>query len=396
MAESFDVMLMERRPDKYVTRPEWHTYLSASFAKNKPLDVLMREILGSDGSVPELRPAAKFFLDRAVDKDLLVRDIGRLMLGMDMQCAQCHDHPDINDYLHYHYHGLSVFVAGSKIFKQPDGTMGLQETALREVEFVSVFDPDTTKKTGPRLLEALMEVPEYEQGEEYLEKPSRTVRSVPKFSLKQLLAERLPSYETPEFARNMANRLWAKMMGRGLVHPLDMHHADNPPSHPELLDQLTERLTDTGFDTRHFLRELALSSTYQQSSLAHEGVDLEKIPPESYAVTLLKGLSPEQLFHSVLCATGSEKLLEQQIDSQLQEDADKYKELSADALKLSEARAKGRADRIKEFVTLFGSTVGTPEGEFQASITQALFLANSETINSWIEPGAGNLTEPAQ
>ncbi len=81
-----------------------------------------------------------------------------------MQCAQCHDHPDIDDYLHHHYHGLSVFVAGSKLFRQPDGTMVLQEMVTREVEFASVFEPETTKKTGPRLLDVLMDVPELVEG----------------------------------------------------------------------------------------------------------------------------------------------------------------------------------------------------------------------------------------
>ena len=87
MAVVFDVMLMERRPDKYVTTKEWRGYLAESFATNKPLNVLVREVLGSDGVDEKLRPAAKFYLDRAVDKDTLVRDIGRLFLGLDLQCA---------------------------------------------------------------------------------------------------------------------------------------------------------------------------------------------------------------------------------------------------------------------------------------------------------------------
>ncbi len=65
------------------------------------------------------------------------------------------------------------------------------------------------------------------------------------------------------------------MMGRGIVHPLDMHHSANPPSHPELLDLLAKRLGESKFDARAFLRELALSETYQRSSLLPEDVDPE-------------------------------------------------------------------------------------------------------------------------
>lgn len=394
MAVVFDVMTMERRPDKYVTSPEWRAYLADSFAANKPLDSLTREILAADGVDEDtLRSAAKFYLDRAVDKDTLVRDIGRLFLGINLQCAQCHDHPDIDDYLHQHYHGLSVFVAGSKTFKQPDGTMVLQELVTREVEFVSVFDPDTTNKTGPRLIDALMEVPEISDDDQYVEKPSSKVRAVPKFSLRKLLAEKLPSDQTPEFSRNMANRLWALMMGRGLVHPLDMHHAGNPPSHPQLLERLASDLQESKFDTKAFLRELALSETYGRSSLVAEGVDPSTVAVESYAVANLKGLTPEQLYSSLVQATGSEKLIVARIEDALKEDEAAYQDLLADEAKLNNARDAKRAEQLKEFITMFGGPVGTPAGEFQASLPQALFLANSELINAWVEPDAGNLTQ---
>lgn len=401
MATVFDVMLMERRPDKYVTTPEWRTFLAESFGSNKPLNVLVAEILGADGVDEKLRPAAKFYLDRAVAKDLLVRDIGRLFLGVDLQCAQCHDHPEIDDYLHQHYHGLSVFVAGSKTFKQPDGKFVLQEVVMREVEFASVFEPDKTNKTGPRLLDALLEIPEVKEGEEYVEKPSRTVRSVPKFSLRKLLSERLPSEETPEFARAMANRLWAMLMGRGIVHPLDMHHSDNPPSHPELLNDLGVRLSATKYDVKAFLRELTLSATYQRSSFIPEEVDPDSLPADSFAVANMKGLSPEQLFDSLLVGTQATAVLEQQIDNALEEEAAeaaaKTVENTApeelDAEKIAEARRAKRAARVSEFVTMFGSVPGQPEGEFAASLPQALFLANSETLSGWVPARLGNLTE---
>ena len=396
MAIVLDVTLMERRPDKFVTTPEWRGWLQKSMAENKPLNQLVREILGSDGVDEKLRPAAKFYLDRAVAKDVLVRDIGRLFLGVDLQCAQCHDYPDIDDYLHRHYHGLSVFVAGSKTFRQPDGKFVLQETVLREVEFASVFEPDKTNKTGPRLIEALLEVPEFPEGEEYVEKPARTVRSVPKFSLRKLLSERLPADETPEFARNLANRLWAMMMGRGIVHPLDARHSSNPPSHPELLKALSGRLVDSKYDLRVFLRELALSQTYQRSSLVPDGVDPDELPEDLFAVATMKGLSPEQLFESLLTATSAKVILEKQIDEVLAEEAaesetKEEEDQEPDEKKIAEARQKKRAEMVAEFVKVFGSVPGQPQAEFSASLPQALFLANNETVADWVPAGSGNL-----
>jgi hypothetical protein len=392
MAVVFDVMLMERRPDNHVSTSQWRVYLADSFAGNKPLDVLVREILSADGTDPVLRPAAKFYLDRNVERDTLVRDIGRLLLGADLQCAQCHDHPTIGDFRHEHYHGLAVFVAGSSVFREPDGRTVLQEAPLREVSFASVFSPDAPRTTGPRLMEgAVMDVPEFGEEEAYLEKPSANARAVPKFSLRALLAETLP--RSDEFTRNMANRLWAMMMGRGLVHPLDMHHAENAPALPELLDLVSARLASAKFNVREFLRELALSETYQRSSTVPEGTSPDAIPAESFAVANMKALGPEQLFDSLLRATGSGAVFEKQIESALAEDAASYEALKAEPAKLEAARAQKRDERLNEFIALYGALPGTSEGEFQASLPQALFFANSDALGGWIQPGEGNLTE---
>src|SRR5690606_3540972 len=114
----------------------------------------------------------------------------------------------------------------------------------------------------------------------------------------------------PDFRKNIANRLWALMMGRGLVHPVDMHHSDNPPTDPELLDLLASEFAATGFDVKAFLRELALTRTYQRSSepppSPSPGAGTSAAEPEAPALTVaeLKPLSPEQLAWSVMQGLG--------------------------------------------------------------------------------------------
>ncbi|MBI3821609.1 MAG: DUF1549 domain-containing protein, partial [Planctomycetes bacterium] len=93
MTNLFDVLLMDRRPDKHVKRPEWRDFLQTSFSQNKPYDQFVREILSADGSDPKTRPAAKFFLDRDGEPNVVTKDVSRLFLGMNLHCAQCHDHP---------------------------------------------------------------------------------------------------------------------------------------------------------------------------------------------------------------------------------------------------------------------------------------------------------------
>ena len=67
----------------------------------------MGEILAADGADPKLRPAARFYLDRKSEPNLITRDIGRIFFGRDLQCAQCHNHPLVKDYQQSDYYGCS-------------------------------------------------------------------------------------------------------------------------------------------------------------------------------------------------------------------------------------------------------------------------------------------------
>ena len=82
LATAFDVMLMERTGDSAVKSPVWRVY--ESFANNKPYNVLAREILSAGGTDPDMRVAAKFYLDRTGETNRLTRMLG-IFLGRDMQ-----------------------------------------------------------------------------------------------------------------------------------------------------------------------------------------------------------------------------------------------------------------------------------------------------------------------
>jgi hypothetical protein len=539
MPTLFDVMLMERRPDKHVPSEQWREFLRRSFAENKPYDQLVREILSADGTDKESRPAAKFFLDRDVETPLLTRDVGRILFGMDLQCAQCHDHPVIADYAQADYFGLNAFLSRSSLhefkdfdyeakngtvtfppgateqiivigikgdeldepdetilvtlsnahgvvvtdaqgigtildddgevlpaensdvsqanqqtpaalldendsrprlsindwklkekdggtdwlpftltlskpsslpvtvdFATSDGTarnggdkpVTIAETATGEVTFKSVFAPETSETAVPRLPDGLtIEEPTFAEGEEYLVKPGGGERSVPRFSLRQALAELATGGRSSAFNRNIANRLWATMMGRGLVHPVDLNHAENPPSHPELLDILADEFVQTGFDVKNFLRELALSETYQRSTRQPAATDRQNEAPQLYAVGLLKPLSGEQLAYSVLTATGatafSRTAAEERVKADpkylaLDDSAAEQKQLLAKMV--DQAMQRDLQDEVNDFVAVFAESGS--QG-FQATARQALFLSNDDLIQRLLEPGQGKLAD---
>ncbi len=266
MATVFDVMLMERRPDKHVPTPEWQKFLQESFRTNKPYDQLAREILSADGVDPASRPAAKFLLDRDAEPNLLTRDVGRLFFGMDMQCAQCHDHPLVDHYWQSDYFGLYAFLNRTVIFTDAAQKKSfLGEHAAGEASYKSVFTQDagSTRPQLPGLTE--IDEPRFRLGDEYTAAPSATVRPVPKYSRRAKLAELATNGSNRQFNLNIANRLWAQVMGRGLVHPVDLHHPDNPPTHPAVLELVTNEFVAMKFDMRSLLRELCLTRTYQRS-----------------------------------------------------------------------------------------------------------------------------------
>jgi hypothetical protein len=269
LAATLDLMLMERRPNTNVTADEWQAWLMKCVRENMPWNLFAREILAADGDDPQNRPAARFVLDRGSDPHSITRDIGRIFFGRDMQCAQCHDHPIIADYLQSDYHGLLAFVSPSYalVRKEGDKQITLQaEKAGTDLSFESVF-VGVPRRTGPRVLSGtLLDEPFLLPGEEYEVAPAENVKSVPKFSRRVKLAELATNGTNQAFNWNIANRLWAHMFGCGLVHPPDLHHPSNPPTHPELLQSLSDYFaTQMNFDIRKFLREVALSGAYQRS-----------------------------------------------------------------------------------------------------------------------------------
>lgn len=266
-ASMLDLMLMERRVNTHVTADEWQAWLLTAVRENRPWNVLAKELLINDGADPASRAASRFFLDRTAEPHLMTRDIGRIFFGRDLQCAQCHDHPLVEDYLQADYHGLLAFVSTSypQVLKAGDKEQTvLAEKAGSELSFESVFE-GVPHRTGPRLPDLLtLNEPFLLPGEEYQVPPADNVQAIPAFSRRAKLAELSTSGTNRAFNENIVNRLWAQMLGRGLVHPVDWHHADNPASDPELLRLLADQFVSMNYDIRAFLGELALTEVYQR------------------------------------------------------------------------------------------------------------------------------------
>jgi hypothetical protein len=177
-----------------------------------------------------------------------------------------------------------------------------------------------------------------------------------------------------------------------------MDHAENPPSHPELLDLLSEQIVALQFDPKAFLRQLALTRTYQRSSEVPEGMDAADAKPGRFGVGLLKPLSPEQMAWSLMEAAGVAGAQREAERGRLEGDSRLAAVLGIDAKRqtvkeclIERAVYAKLQGNVGQFVSLYGGAPGEPEQDFQATVQQALFFGNAATVKTWLTSGGASL-----
>jgi hypothetical protein len=230
----------------------FHGWIRKSFADNKPLNQFARELLVANGST-YTEPAANYY--RALrEPNLRSEAMAQVFLGLRMQCAKCHNHP-YNHWTQNDYHQLAAFFARVQ-YKIIENN---RRDKLDSHEFVGeqiVFQDDKSEVKHPGTGQPLTP--------RFLGKPGPELG--PKDDRLIPLADWVADPANPFFARTQANRIWAAVMGVGLVDPIDDFRGTNPPSNEPLLDALTRDFVLHNFDVKRLIRVIATSRTYQLSS----------------------------------------------------------------------------------------------------------------------------------
>ena len=366
MQEFVSVWVLERRNETSISQPDWIRYLQESLAADRPWSQIVGELLFVPSKEPEYPAAAKFMLvaGRKGNAHQITQDVARLFLGRDIMCAQCHDHPSVESYTQRDYFGLYSYVQ--------------EKPSQARSEFESVFEPGQ-QSTGPRLPgRSEREVPEFEPAQE---------AEAAAYRPRLMLSADLPHPENRLFVRTCVNRFWYLMMGRGLVHPLDADHPDNPPSHPELLEALQNGGVADALRIKPLLRQIALSDAYQRAGAWSGLTEGEGVPEDRYRVAIPKPLSPEQLAWSLLVATGNRERMEKTPASEPKFNWYDYINGLSERLPANTA----------ETLDLFGRVLGAPEGEnqdqFNPAMGHALFLMHEPLVLDWLEVRPGSLME---
>lgn len=308
-------------------------WLAQGFNTNKPWDQQVTELLTSTGTQEQNGATTYFLAHRSPDR--LTDNACRMLLGIQLQCAQCHNHP-YTSWKRAEYWGMAAFFA-----KVEDGApkQNLAKGATPNVIEASSVQtkrlPDSSLTVPPKFLEG--ETPKLNTKEPY----------------RPVLARWLTSPENPYFAKAMVNRLWAQFFGRGLVNPVDNLMQDNPPSHPELFEALAEQFTRSGFDVKHLVRAICNSQAYQRSTApADQTAEAEAL----FASVAFKPLTPQQLYDCLAAVLGE----------------------STDSIKSQGKKYKGpRPSSRTAFVDFFRPGEGADPSEYPVGIPQVLRLMNA-------------------
>ncbi len=284
----------------------WRDYLLQASRERRPWDQLLREILLPEREQPDEAGAAAFLRHRAKDLDALTNDTSSLLFGINIACAKCHDHPLVVDWEQRHYFGMASF------FKRTYTTRGgsVAERFEGDVRFTTIYGEEKDASfmflSGARVEEPAVERSdaEWKQVRQQIKEAEKNDQAdpppLPAFSPRAQLVDLALEDPRRYLAKNVANRLWARLLGRGLVDPLDQMHSENPPSHPALLERLAEELVAHDYQLSHLVRAIMISDTYARSSRL---ADAEPPPPEAFAVALPRPLTPHQLALSLSLAT---------------------------------------------------------------------------------------------
>lgn len=353
-AAAFNALLMNG------TNASLRTYLTEAFRENRAWDRIFRELLVGQENDAEQKGAISFVKARLKDHDKLTAEASSLLFGVNVSCAQCHDHPLVADWTQDHYYGMKSFFVrsfengdfmGEKSYGLVEYKTTAGEARKAKLMFLTgqTFDEpenkepdDKAKKEEKELLEKL--------------KKEKKAPAAPEYSRRAKLVEIALSPEANSFfSRAIVNHVWNRLLGRGLVMPVDQMHSENSPSHPELLSWLARDLQTHNYDLARLVRGILLSDTYARSSRWESSA--KRPTDDTFAVGIVRPLTPWQYGTTLKVATVH---------------PDQFPaDLAGEAL-------DGKMQGLENAGRGFGDKFEHPGEDFQVSIDEALSLSNAD------------------
>ncbi|MBL8220740.1 MAG: DUF1553 domain-containing protein [Bryobacterales bacterium] len=246
--------------------------------KDVPYDSMVRSMLVSQGRHDFEGISNFYFVSREITPEESGVNVSQLLLGLQIECARCHNHP-FEKWKQDDFYGFAAFFA--RVSRKDMYLNNHNGTYL--MESGEVLHPKTNKPVTPKYLDGDFE-------------PETAGTDV-----RHKLAKWVTSPQNPYFAKATVNRFWKFFMGRGIVEQVDDFRVTNPPSNAALLDALAREFAASGYSIKHLERAILNSRTYQLSSVPNETNRTDQV---NFSHFLVRRLMAEQLVDTMAQVTG--------------------------------------------------------------------------------------------
>jgi hypothetical protein len=359
-----DLLLVTKRKLKPAAMWAYYQWIREQVASNTPWDVFARRLLTAQGSTLE-NGAANYFVMHQ-DPRSAAETTSQTFLGFSMNCAKCHNHP-MEKWTNDDYYGFANLFARTR-FKS-GGTEG--DNIVFAAEEGELVQPLTGQPQAPRPLEEKPLPPDF-AGDRRTE-----------------LAAWLTAPGNDHFKKTIVNRVWANFFGVGLVEAVDDLRASNPASNEKLLAEAAEFLVKNQFDLQALMRAILQSETYQRDSTPVAGNEADQ---RFYSRYYPRRLMAEVLHDAIVQVTG--------VPTDF-----KTKDPTVEGDKPTPFPKGWRALQLPDAGTdsYFTKAFGRPAREqtcecertAEPSVTQALHVANGDTINKKLAAPTGGVARAA-
>lgn len=350
-----DLLLLNGSKLKPDALKSYYQWIRERVAQNTPWSEFARQIILAKGSTLE-NGAANFYTLHHDPQDM-VETTSMAFLGMSIQCAHCHDHPN-EKWTNDDYYGMvSLFArVRSKGFVANDLKVVEGNRTIFLADRGEVLQPRTAKPQQPKPLDA--------QAIDFDEPVDR----------REYLAKWLTDPCNPYFSKAIVNRIWANYFGKGLVEAVDDLRLTNPASNERLFQKLAGDLARKGFDLKALMRTIMQSETYQRSHLVLKENEADQ---RFHSHSQPRRLKAEVMLDALSQATGVPTVFKDQ-------------PANTRALQLIDANV------ASYFLETFGRPervlTCTCERSDEPSMTQVLHLTNGKTIQEKLEAKEGRIS----
>lgn len=351
-----------------INEPKFEAWLTESIRKNETWSKMVNEMITSTGEIryaganskkSDSEVGAGHFLLTHLGADANIEraaDTARVFMGIQIQCAQCHDHPS-DIWKREQFHELVAFYARTKDrpVREENRIVGFTifSALIGEYRMPDKDDPKKSSVIQPRFLTG--------------EKPKRDLSDEDR---RKELAKYVTADNNYWFFANMVNRVWADLMGQSFYNPVDNMGPLMEATYPEVLLRLAQHFKESGTDIRNLYRLIMNSQTYQRQVRLGDTADQHL----HFAGNYPSRLTADEIWASLNTVLGN-----------IQQP---FQRPGMGKLK-DQMKATSPAERFArrfgfegQFKTVFAFDPTAKQDEVESTISQALMLMNNPQIQT--------------